>query len=356
MDLRLAPALLATALLAGRGRAAFEPVAQSPWLEGGYAACQFPRSPMACCSNPALAGLMESACLSASASRPFGLRELDRAALSASVPFAGTVACGILTASGNRTYSELTLSAPFAWRASPGLILGVSPCLHRLAIQGYGSAAAFSAGLGAVCRPVEGVYLSAGTGGLAATDLGRSGDPAAPLSLSAGLGVCPVSCARLALGVSRQEGLPMEASASASFFLEGPFGLQFSFESSPARFAAAVCLDVSKVEVLCGYAEHPALGGSPALEVVWGRAAFQPEPVQALRSEDTEPASDIVVDINSAGPEELCSLPGIGPARAEAIMRWREENGPFGSVDELADIPGISAAMVETLRGRLAAR
>ena len=43
----------------------------------------------------------------------------------------------------------------------------------------------------------------------------------------------------------------------------------------------------------------------------------------------------------------------IGPALADAIIEYRTDNGPFGSVDELARVPGISARMVDTMRSQI---
>jgi competence protein ComEA len=64
-------------------------------------------------------------------------------------------------------------------------------------------------------------------------------------------------------------------------------------------------------------------------------------------------ASDTRININSAPPDTLDELPGIGPALADAIVEYREENGPFGSVDELARVPGISARMVDEMRDQI---
>jgi competence protein ComEA len=56
------------------------------------------------------------------------------------------------------------------------------------------------------------------------------------------------------------------------------------------------------------------------------------------------------IDVNRAGPELLEELPGIGPAKARAIVQLREERGPFRRVEELADVHGIGMRTVETLR------
>jgi competence protein ComEA len=57
------------------------------------------------------------------------------------------------------------------------------------------------------------------------------------------------------------------------------------------------------------------------------------------------------IQLSSATPEQLDSLPGIGPATARKILDYRAEHGAFRSVDELDDVPGIGPARVEQLRG-----
>jgi len=58
----------------------------------------------------------------------------------------------------------------------------------------------------------------------------------------------------------------------------------------------------------------------------------------------------VPVSINSAPAGELERLPGIGPALAMAIISWREENGPFVSIDRLSDVPGIGPAKLDQIR------
>lgn len=47
------------------------------------------------------------------------------------------------------------------------------------------------------------------------------------------------------------------------------------------------------------------------------------------------------VDINQATPKELMSLKGIGEQKAKAIVKYRQMNGPFQSLDDLINVPGI---------------
>lgn len=47
------------------------------------------------------------------------------------------------------------------------------------------------------------------------------------------------------------------------------------------------------------------------------------------------------ININSADLTQLESLPGIGPSTAQAILDYREANGPFKSVEGLKDVKGI---------------
>jgi competence protein ComEA len=56
------------------------------------------------------------------------------------------------------------------------------------------------------------------------------------------------------------------------------------------------------------------------------------------------------VDLNSASPDELDSLPGVGPATAKAIVDYRTRHGRFRSVDDLLAVPGIGPAKLATLK------
>jgi len=56
------------------------------------------------------------------------------------------------------------------------------------------------------------------------------------------------------------------------------------------------------------------------------------------------------VDLNTATPEQLQQVPGIGPSTAKAIVNFRRKSGPFQRVEDLLVIKGISKARLEKMR------
>ena len=61
-------------------------------------------------------------------------------------------------------------------------------------------------------------------------------------------------------------------------------------------------------------------------------------------------ASSGKLNLNAATEAELTTLPGIGPAKAQAILEYREQNGRFKSVDDLKNVSGIGEKTFEKLK------
>ena len=60
-----------------------------------------------------------------------------------------------------------------------------------------------------------------------------------------------------------------------------------------------------------------------------------------------------VVNINSASQKQLEELPGVGPAKAKAIIDYRKKHGPFKSVEDVKKVDGIGDATYDQIKGDL---
>lgn len=106
----------------------------------------------------------------------------------------------------------------------------------------------------------------------------------------------------------------------------------------PLRRSAALFALCALLCALCCACGSPAVQESEIPPLLLRPAAFAEEDAVVL------------LDLNTADEAALSSLPGIGPVRAAAIVAYRQEHGPFTSVEELTAVHGIGAATLEKLR------
>lgn len=59
------------------------------------------------------------------------------------------------------------------------------------------------------------------------------------------------------------------------------------------------------------------------------------------------------VNLNQAGADELCTLPGIGESRADEIIRYREANGGFETIEEIMKVTGIKQGLFEKIKEKI---
>ncbi len=91
------------------------------------------------------------------------------------------------------------------------------------------------------------------------------------------------------------------------------------------------------------------LSGTPA----WSQQAPATSPTPAMKPAATAPQVAGKVNINTADEAGLTSLKGIGKVKAQAILEYRQKNGPFKTVDDLIKVEGIGDKTVANLKDQL---
>jgi competence protein ComEA len=64
-------------------------------------------------------------------------------------------------------------------------------------------------------------------------------------------------------------------------------------------------------------------------------------------------AAFAAIDLNTATKEQLDTLPGIGPKKAEAIIQYRAAKGTFKSVEELKEVSGIGDKIFQGIKNEV---
>ena len=97
-------------------------------------------------------------------------------------------------------------------------------------------------------------------------------------------------------------------------------------------------------------------GVGPAILAEVKRFVLQSEAVLAPGGPGAAPGAGPLINLNAATEAELLRLPGIGPAKARAIVAYRQSRGPFASVEEILRVPGIGPSTLAGFAGLAAVR
>ncbi|MCL2897594.1 ComEA family DNA-binding protein [Brenneria tiliae] len=115
----------------------------------------------------------------------------------------------------------------------------------------------------------------------------------------------------------------------------------------------------SGVKALCVVVGLSLAGLSPLVQAAVqsenAGGAAQSAPVAQKTEKALLPAADEdEVSVNLASAQELAEvMNGVGIKKAEAIVNYREQNGPFTQIEQLQEVPGIGAALLERNLSRL---
>lgn len=110
-------------------------------------------------------------------------------------------------------------------------------------------------------------------------------------------------------------------------------------------------------EPASGAAEDPEAGrpasGAAEDPKAEGPAAETAEPSKGKEAGGREASDGGKVNLNTAGLEELTALKGIGEGRAQAILEYRDQNGPFAKVEDIMLVSGIKEGIFSKIKDQI---
>lgn len=102
------------------------------------------------------------------------------------------------------------------------------------------------------------------------------------------------------------------------------------------------------IEQAGGFREDAATIGVNQAQVLEDEMTVYVPTVEEEVSEES--VSDGKVNINKASKEELMTLPGVGASRAESIIKYREQNGGFQTIEDIMQVSGIKEGLFEKIK------
>lgn len=95
--------------------------------------------------------------------------------------------------------------------------------------------------------------------------------------------------------------------------------------------------------------EADSLALNQAEKLYDGQKLYVPAFGEEIKTEETK-AEDGLININTASVEQLTTLPGIGLAKAESIIAYREANGSFETIEEIMKVEGIKEGVYNKIK------
>ncbi|URO00197.1 helix-hairpin-helix domain-containing protein [Leclercia adecarboxylata] len=100
--------------------------------------------------------------------------------------------------------------------------------------------------------------------------------------------------------------------------------------------------------IVTGGVSHSALAAAPAAKTQVAHKADAPSIATSSQQSKAAEEEKTRISINTASADELAKvMNGVGLKKAQAIVSYREEYGPFKTLDDLRQVPGMGGALVE---------
>jgi competence ComEA-like helix-hairpin-helix protein len=307
--------------------------------------------------------------------KPFGLSEINFGTVALSFPIWNRrIGLGAMSF-GNNLYREQTLSLTYSHHYQRRLFYGVGLRYQTVHIEGSGSGGAVGFDVGIVVPLSAEINFGFVAKNVNRPTIGQSGEHA-PQIFSSGVSVTPIENLILNFEIFKDVRFAAESRFGCEFKPLANLAIRAGAANHPSRFSAGFGVAIKRVAFDYAFFTHNALGltHQTSLAIHFGKqsrtAPAEPKPVVEISPEllsrdstESEPpaanpesppspqsGSILKINLNTAGIDELKTLPGIGESLARAILEFREQNGPYQKMDDLLKVAGIGKSKLERIK------
>lgn len=327
--------------------------------------------------NPGGLARVSGAELSLFYQKPFGLENVNFASLAATFPLFGQRFSAGITNLGNAIYTEQTFTLGFSHDFQERVFFGLALNYQMLKIDDYGSTGTPGIDIGFVVPLTDRLNWGFYTRNLNRPSISESEEEIAQTMVS-GISFAPANDFIVNFEVYKEVRFDEEFRFGAEYTIFDKLALRTGIANHPDRFSAGFGLLTNPVRMDYAFFTHNDLGATHQVSLSFriggdreGWLAFpsddskskveqitsaRDEPVVDLvqKSEETTetetPVEPQIVDLNKANIEQLTTLPGVGEKLAQAIIEFREANGPFQTIEDLTRVSGIGPAKFDKMK------
>lgn len=310
--------------------------------------------------NPA--GLAEIQALQSATyySRPFGLKELAHHTFSLAIPVRNWGAGIGLQTFGYSAYRENSYTFAVAGRYAEKLSFGFSLKYLSLSIINYGSDGTIGLDAGLQVKYSSRLVFGFVTKNWNRPQLGHQKQYLPQIFVS-GFLFQPHPNLNLTFDIYKDIRFPLDPRAGIEYCLLQRIYLRAGTAWDPARHSLGFGLKSQYFQIDYAFYSHSTLNLTHLFSVTFSRTPARPQLPEVTEPEPLQPEKEKKpskpgklktgesINVNTAGVEELCRLPGIGKSVAEAIIKYRETRGEFVTLTELTQIKGIGSSKFKKL-------
>jgi len=263
---------------------------------------------------------------------------------------AGTWGIGY-TSFGPSDYRETDLRLSFASGLGSGVYMGANLKSNRVKIgNGGGSAGALGVDLGFTANVSPRFRMGFTAINVNSPALGDTSEMP-ERRFMAGFLLKPFDGVRASFDISKPLKEELETRAGVEFGISEALDLRAGVQTIPARFTFGFGLNWSVFTFNYAFLNHTVLNTQHLFSLQMKMNRKERERVSFEKTKGKNFTG--VVNINTAGPEELAKLPGIGKITAKKIVEYREKSGDFITPGEIMNIYGFSKTKFDKIKDHI---